>query len=521
MSKTLNNKIFKSVAIVTLFAVMTRVLSFLFKIYLSRAYGAETVGLYQICLSVLLLLLSISVGGMPTVLSRKIAEAETYKNFKKQNALTLASIIIGLVISGIIIVICFLMRSHLNLIFSDSRAGNLFLIMLPALISSTIYCSIRAFLMGKKKFFAFSATELLEEILKIIFTVLFATCAVSWISGATAIAVAFLIADCVCALALTVIFFTSGGRLAKPQGFLELTKSSLPLTTLRISTGLVASLTAIVVPLMLTKNGLDTSVATALYGKVSGMALPLITAPTTIISSLAIVLLPDMAKANVLSDNEDIENKLSYSLIFSTFVCSLFFIAFTSLGEEIGTLFFGDKDAGYFVKTCASLMFFIGTNQTITPVLNSLGLENKTLRNYVIGLVLFVPCILFLPKLVGIYAIAIANGVMLLTSCILSFATIKKRNIKIKFKLRNVLIIALTAPCILLSNFLRGILKNYLTDFFVILFCAIICIGMFALLIFTLKIMPVNFSFKIKRKRKANSEKIACKSKSKKKLQLS
>lgn len=502
MNRTSNNKIFKSVAIVTLFAVMTRVLSFLFKIYLSRAYGAETVGLYQICLSVLLLLLSVSVGGMPTVLSRKIAEAETFKDFKRQNALTFASIIIGLIISCIIIAICFFMRSHLNLIFSDSRAGDLFLIMLPALISSTIYCSVRAFLMGKKKFFAFSATELLEEILKIVFTALFATCAVSWFSGATAIAVAFLIADCVCALALTVIFFVSGGRFAKPQGFLELSKSSLPLTTLRISTGLVASLTAIIVPLMLTKSGLETNVATALYGKVSGMALPLITAPTTIIGSLAIVLLPDMAKANVLSDNDDIENKLSYSLIFCTFVCSVFFIAFTSLGEEIGTLFFGDKDAGHFVKVCSSLMFLIGTNQTITPVLNSLGLENKTLRNYIVGLLFFIPCILILPKFVGVYAIATANGVMLLISCILSFATLKKRNVKIKYKFRNAVIVLLTVPCILLSDFLRGILKNYLTDFFVIVFCAIICIGIFVTIILTFKVMPINFSFKINRKKK-------------------
>lgn len=501
MSKS-QNKIFKSVAVVTIFAVMTRVISFLFKIYLSRAYGAETVGLYQICLSVLLLLLSISVGGMPTVLSRKIAEAETFKNFKRQNALTFASILIGLLTSGIIIAICFLMRSHLNLIFSDARAGDLFLIMLPALITSTIYCSIRAFLMGKKKFFAFSVTELLEEILKIIFTVLFATCAVSWISGATAIAVAFLIADCVCALVLVIVFFASGGRIAKPQGFLELTKSSLPLTTLRISTGLVASLTAIVVPLMLTKNGLSSNEATALYGEVSGMALPLITAPTTIIGSLAIVLLPDMAKANVLCDNKDIENKLGYSLIFCTYVCSAAFIAFTSLGMEIGELFFGNKEAGRFVSICASLMFFIGANQTTTPVLNSLGLENKTLRNYIIGLALFIPLILILPKFVGVYSIAIANGAMLLVSCLLNFLTLKRRGIKLNYKLRNLFMAALTAPCILLSNFLRGILKNYLTDFFVILFCSIVAIGLYTLVITVFKVMPINFSFKIRRKDK-------------------
>ena len=169
---------------------------------------------------------------------------------------------------------------------------------------------------------------------------------------------------------------------------------------------------------------------------------------------------------------------------------------------EIGELFFGNKEAGRFVSICASLMFFIGANQTTTPVLNSLGLENKTLRNYIIGLALFIPLILILPKFVGVYSIAIANGAMLLVSCLLNFLTLKRRGIKLNYKLRNLFMAALTAPCILLSNFLRGILKNYLTDFFVILFCSIVAIGLYTLVITVFKVMPINFSFKIRRKDK-------------------
>ena len=59
----------KSFSIVTGFAVVTRLLSFLFKIWMSRALGAEAVGVYQIAFSVLLLLFSFTAGA-PTVLSR-------------------------------------------------------------------------------------------------------------------------------------------------------------------------------------------------------------------------------------------------------------------------------------------------------------------------------------------------------------------------------------------------------------------------------------------------------------------
>ena len=161
------NKIFKSVLIVTVLAVATRLLSFIFKIYLSRTYGADTVGLYQMCLSVLLLLLSISIGGFPTVLSRKIAECEAKCDYTRQNALLTASVLISILTSALIVAFCFLFKDYLNFLFSDERCGNLFLIMIPALLSSSIYCSIRAWLNGKKRFFAFSFTELLEEIFKI------------------------------------------------------------------------------------------------------------------------------------------------------------------------------------------------------------------------------------------------------------------------------------------------------------------------------------------------------------------
>ena len=65
--------IFKSVAIITFFSVLTRFLGFLFRIYLSRTIGAEELGKYQVALSVFLVFLTIVSSGFTFVISRMTA----------------------------------------------------------------------------------------------------------------------------------------------------------------------------------------------------------------------------------------------------------------------------------------------------------------------------------------------------------------------------------------------------------------------------------------------------------------
>ena len=105
------NGTIKSFSIVTGFSVATRLLSFLFKIWMSRTLGAEAVGLYQIAFSVLVLLFSFTAGA-PTVLSRKVAECAARGDVRRQNSLTTASLVIGLVSSAAMVAV-FLSLIHI------------------------------------------------------------------------------------------------------------------------------------------------------------------------------------------------------------------------------------------------------------------------------------------------------------------------------------------------------------------------------------------------------------------------
>ena len=313
-----------------------------------------------------------------------------------------------------------------------------------------------------------------------------------------------------CAVILIIIFLAQGGRFSKPSGFLELYKSGVPLTTLRISTSLVSSLTALVVPMMLIKDGVQN--ATALYGVVSGMALPLITAPTTIIGSLAIVLIPDMAQANVLGDKDSIKSKLSYTILFSVFVCSLFFIMFTGLGEELGLFLFDDVMAGEYVKYTSGMMFLIGINASTTTVLNSLGLERKTLLSYFCGIAVFIPLIFLLPSVMGIYSIAVASASMSLVCITVNFIILKKKvGAKLEHLSKNLLLLLFTAPCIALTVFLKGILCVYLSPFFVILFASLISLSVYMLLALSFNLLP--FKFTVFKRKKNNAKHSFCRNK--------
>ncbi len=419
------NKTAKSFTIVTGFSIVTRFISFLFKVWMSRALGAEVVGLYQIALSVVLMLLTIT-SGAPTVLSRKIAELGATGDLKKQNSLTTASLILGLVVSAVLCGVLYACKSKLGFLFADERCLPLFLIMLPTVITSTLYASFRSWFWGRKNFLAFSSTELLDEIVKIILAVVFATGIVSAITNAEGIAIALMLADCVCVLVLALIFFVSGGRFAKPHGFKELVSRTIPLSATRMITSLTASLTALVIPQMLAQNGMSTALATAEYGRVAGMAFPLIMAPITLVASLSVVLIPDVAELKAKGEMQTVRKKLSSAINFAVLVSSLFFVLYLPLGRHLGVLLFGDEKAGEFVSYCSLLLYPISIAQATTPMLNSLGKEKHTFFISLFGALLIVPCTFFLPKYIGAYAMAVGSGACFLLVSICNLALLKK-----------------------------------------------------------------------------------------------
>ena len=452
------NKTAKSFSIVTGFSIATRLVGFLFKIWMSRTLGAEIVGVYHIAQSVIFMLFTLTAGA-PTVLSRKVAECMAKGDLKRANSLACASTIIGLITALILVGISLAFKNHLGIIFSNADCIPIFLILLPTLVTSTVYATLRSWFWGRKNFVAFSSTELLDEATKFVLSVIFAGGIVSMVKPAQGIALSMTLSDLLCAIVLAVLFFVSGGRVCNPQGFKELLKSMLPLSMTRVLTSVVLSVTALLIPKLLMTTGLDMAEATAEYGRVAGMALPLIMAPVTLISSLAVVFIPDVASLRAKGNIAELKGKLSTLTLFSLLVAALFFALYLPLGEPLGILLFKDAEAGRYVSYCSVILFPVALAQATTPMLNSLGKEKNTLFNTVAGGIVMLPLIL-LTKVIGTYAIALASGTCFLVTAILNSIVLKKEIGGFADTKKCVTLILLTIPLSLIGFFAGNLLRS-------------------------------------------------------------
>ena len=97
--------IFKSVALISVFSVLTRLLGFLLRIFLARTIGAEALGIYQVALSVFMVLLTIVSSGLTLIISRMTASYRVSQDKKASASLVTSAMLVGLAVSVILCLI--------------------------------------------------------------------------------------------------------------------------------------------------------------------------------------------------------------------------------------------------------------------------------------------------------------------------------------------------------------------------------------------------------------------------------
>ena len=125
----------------------------------------------------------------------------------------------------------------------------------------------------------------------------------------------------------------------------------------RLLLTLLQSTESILIPGKLEHSGLTASQSLSIYGILTGMALPFILFPSAITNSVSTVLLPVISGEQALGNDKKIqeatENTIKYCLLLGIFATGIFFF----FGKSLGTLVYGNEDAGTFIRT---LSFTLG-----------------------------------------------------------------------------------------------------------------------------------------------------------------
>lgn len=179
--------------------------------------------------------------------------------------------------------------------------------------------------------------------------------------------------------------------------------------------------------------------------------------------------------------------KMATSMLFAIVIACLFFAVYLPLGQSLGLLLFKDKEAGKFVSYCSFMLFPIATAQATTPMLNSLGKEQNTFLNTIVGAVAMIPCVLFMPKYIGVYAMALSTGTCFLLIAILNLIVLKKEVGSFINHKKNVPMILLSVPLAVTGLFAAKLLCNY-ADYIT----AIVVVGVYVLFFFFLIVSAFN-----------------------------
>lgn len=475
--------LFKTVFIIIFFTGLTRLAGFIFRIWLSRTIGAESLGIYQISFSIFMVLLTLICSGLPLIVSRLTAKYVIEKDKNKEYQSTTAATIIAIVLSVVISIIVVILKKPISNIFSDERCIGILLALLPALIFSSVYSVVRGNLWGKKKYVSTCSAELFEQVIRIAICFVLLCGIFPNITGEIGAALSLSIACIFSCIFVVVLYFKSGGKFKKPSGYKDIIKTSAPITGIRIASSLIQPIISIVIPMQLIAVGYTSSQALSLFGVATGMTLPLLYIPLTIIGSLSYALVPDLSSASAKNDNNYISSRVTSSILFSLFIAFFIVPLFIGAGENIGLFFFDNAQSGILLTYSAWIIIPLCLTNISSSILNSVGLEVKSFKNYLIGGAVMLVCIWLLPQYIGINALIWAMGGCFTISAILNIKMIKKHvctNLKLgKYFVTFALFLIPTAA---ITSFTTNLLAMFMPLFFNIAISCSLGAGFFVLL---------------------------------------
>lgn len=397
--------------------LLSRIMGFFYRIFLSRTIGAEGLGLYQMIFPIYGICFSLCAGSIQTAISRftaarpKEAERTLFTGF-------LISFSLSVLLSTLIIKNSVWISVH---ILKEPLCAKLLPVMALSIPCTSIHACVSGYFYGKEKVQIPAAAQLAEQCIRIFAVFLIADiCKTEGRAITVMIAVLGLFigeaASALFSLLCLFLFRTEHRDQTDTQIHIDLTRlfhsSALPLMALaiplmanRLAMNLLQSSEAILIPNRLLEYGLTRTQAVSLYGVLTGMAMPFIMFPSAIVNSLAVILLPTVAKHQSAGNQETIIKSISTSFRCSLYMGVLCIGIFTVFGDALGIAVFQNEDAGSFLTILAWLCPFLYLATTMGSILNGLGNTTITFCHNVISLLVRLGFVFFGIPYLGIHAL--------------------------------------------------------------------------------------------------------------------
>lgn len=403
----MSKKLFiKGTLLLTATGLLSRLIGFFYRIFLSHTIGAHGLGIFQLILPLQLLVMAVCASGIQTAISRLTASETVRQHSERTGDYFVAGTIFSVTVSCLLAWFLYVYAEFWAVrILKEPQTTALVQLLSFSIPLSTFHSCVNSYYFGKKHAGFPAVMQLLEQLFRVGGCYLLYLISISQGHTVTPlIAVGGnLIGE---AAAAFLSLFTVSMHFRKTHyTFLHIKKTkpilkslfeiSFPLTLNKILLTMLSSAEVIMIPARLQMSGLNPTDALSIYGIFTGMALPLILFPATVTNSAAVMLLPSITELQTLGYQKRIRYVIGkifrYCLLLGGF-CMVFFLF---LGDFLGNFLFHSETAGVYIRTLSYICPFLYLNTTLTSVLNGLGKSAICLIHSIISICIRVGFVLF------------------------------------------------------------------------------------------------------------------------------
>lgn len=393
--------------ILTTASLLSRVFGFFLRIFMSRTFGEEQIGLYQLIFPIYALCISITSAGIELALSRCVAKEISLGQKKRAQFFLYISLILSLSLSCIIAVIIPPNATFLSIyVLGDLRCEQLLSILVYALPFASIHSCICGYYLGSHYANVYAYSQLIEQFFRV--GSIFLLC--KFYSSNIIYAVyGIVISEAVSSL-FCLNYFLRKESFHKDSSLqfriipmcTELFSLAGPITLNKLLTNLLHSAESISIPLSLQAYGYSNSEALSSLGVLTGMALPCVFFPSAISNSIATLMLPTVAELqsshNTLRLRKIVQKTVLLCVCLGSVSCLLFFLFSNFIGNRI----FHSPLVTSYLKVLCWICPFLYTNSTLASVINGLGKTSVTFWISFICILLRIGSITLLIPSIGI-----------------------------------------------------------------------------------------------------------------------
>lgn len=305
----------------------------------------------------------------------------------------------------------------------DPRASLTIRAIAPAVFFVALMSAFRGFFQGLQHMVPHAASQVVEQLVRILTMFVLAVALLPrGIEYAAAGASFGAVTGALAGLAFLLRAYrveepAAAVRDARPSGAAEPTSRVLarllhlavPISLAGMVVPLMNVLDAAVVPTRLHAAGLGAR-STALFGVLTGYAMPFVVAPTALTAMLQMSVLPSVSEAVAAGDWAGVRQRARIALRVTCLLTIPAAVGLAVLARGIPLLFFHSAEGGPALRAMAAALVFIGLQQVSSGVLQGLGLPGLPMMDLLAGAVVKLALSWWLVALPAVHIVGAALG---------------------------------------------------------------------------------------------------------------